>query len=139
MADIVLWHPRFFGVKPELVIKGGFIAWGNRGEGNASIPDCEPVHYGPAFGALGHAAARLSAFFVLQASLESGLERRLGSRRSLLPVRNVRGVAKRNMNRNSLNPEIQIDPRTAHVLVDGTEITSEAVTEVPLNRLYMLS
>ena len=139
MADIVLWHPRFFGVKPELVIKGGFIAWGNRGEGNASIPDCEPVHYGPAFGALGHAAARLSAFFVSQASLESGLERRLGSRRSLLPVRNVRGVAKRNMNRNSLNPEIQIDPRTAHVLVDGTEITSEAVTEVPLNRLYMLS
>ena len=138
MADIVLWHPRFFEVKPELVIKGGFITWGTRGEGNASIPDCEPVIYGPAFGALGHAAGRLSAFFVSQASLESGLQKRLGSRRTLLPLNNVRAVAKRNMDRNNLNPGIEIDPKTARVLVDGVEITSEAVTEVPLNRLYML-
>ena len=139
MADIVLWNPKFFGVKPEMVIKGGFPTWGTTGPGNASIPNCEPVQYGPSFGALGHAAPSLSAFFVSHASLESGIEKRLGSRRVFRPVKNVRNVSKRNMSRNSLNPEIEVDPKSARVMVDGTEITSEAVTEVPLNRLYMLS
>ena len=139
LADIVLWQPKFFGVKPETVIKGGFVTWVTTGEGNASIPLCEPVTYGPSFGAMGNAAGRLSAFFVSQASLESGIEKRLGSRRKFLPVKNVRSVAKRNMSRNSLNPEIEVDPKSARVTVDGAEITSEAVTEVPLNRLYMLA
>ena len=139
VADIVLWNPKFFGVKPEMVIKGGFPTWGITGGGNASIPNCEPVQYGPFFGALGHSAASLSAFFVSQASLDSGIEKRLGSRRMFRPVRNVRGVSKRNMSGNSLNPDIEVDPKSARVMVDGAEITSEAVTEVPLNRLYMLS
>ena len=139
LADIVLWDPRFFGVKPETVIKGGFVTWGTRGEGNASISNCEPVIYGPAFGALGHAAGRLSAFFVSQASVDNGLSKRLGSRRRLLPVKNVRSASKRKMVRNNLNPEIDINPRTSRVTVNGLEATSEAIREVPLNRLYVIT
>ena len=110
-----------------------------RGEGNASISNCEPVMYGPAFGALGHAAGRLSAFFVSQASVDNGLSKRLGSRRRLLPVRNVRSASKRKMVRNNLNPEIDINPRTSRVTVNGLEATSEAIREVPLNRLYVIT
>ena len=139
LADIVLWDPRFFGVKPETVIKGGFVTWGARGEGNASISNCEPVMYGPAFGALGHAAGRLSAFFVSQVSVDNGLSKRLGSRRRLLPVRNVRSASKRKMVRNNLNPEIDINPRTSRVTVNGLEATSEPIREVPLNRLYVIT
>ncbi len=139
MADIVLWQPRFFGVKPETVIKGGFTTWGANGEGNASIGHSEPVIYGPSFGAMGHAAGKLSAFFVSQASVDKGLEKQLGSRRQVLPVRNVRSASKRKMNRNSLNPDIDIDPQSSRVLVNGQEATSEAVTEVALNRLYVIT
>ena len=104
MADVVLWSPAFFGVKPDTVIKGGLVAWSPTGEGNASIRQSEPVTYGPSFGALGNSASRASAFFVSQASLESRLQRRLGTRRKLLPVKNVRTVTKQHMVRNSLNP-----------------------------------
>lgn len=139
MADIVLWDPRFFGVKPDIVFKGGFVAWGASGEGNASIPMCEPGIYGPAFGAMGHAGGRLGAFFVSQASLDRGLAKSLHSQRQLLPVRNVRSVSKRKMILNKLNPKIDIDPRTSRVIVDGVEAVSEAVREVPLNRLYVIT
>ena len=139
MADIVLWDPRFFGVKPNIVFKGGFVAWGARGEGNASIPMCEPGIYGPAFGAMGYAAGRLSAFFVSQASLDRGLAKSLHSHRQFLPVRNVRSASKRKMILNKLNPEIDIDPRTSQVIVDGKEAVSEPVREVPLNRLYVIT
>lgn len=139
MADIVLWDPRFFGVKPDVVFKGGFVAWGPSGEGNASISMCEPTVYGPAFGAMSPAAGRLSAFFVSQASLDNRLPRRLNTCRKLLPVRNVRSAAKRKMVLNTLNPTIDIDPRTSRVLVDGHEAVSEAVNEVPLNRLYLIT
>ena len=139
MADIVLWDPRFFGVKPDIVFKGGFVAWGARGEGNASIPMCEPGIYGPAFGAMGYAAGRLSAFFVSQASLDRGLAKSLHSHRQFLPVRNVRSASKRKMVLNKLNPEIDIDPRTSQVIVDGKEAVSEPVREVPLNRLYVIT
>ena len=139
MADIVLWHPAFFGVKPEMVIKGGAVTWTARGEGNASIPNCEPVIYGPSFGALGHSAAALSALFVSQASIDESLEKRLSTKRRLLPVKNVRQASKRHMYRNSLNPEIEVDLASSQVMVNGQAATSEEVTEVALNRRYMLT
>ncbi len=139
LADIVLWHPAFFGVKPEMVIKGGVPVWAAHGEGNATISGCEPVIYGPGFGGMGNASATLSAFFVSQASLDGGLQKRLGSRKRLLPVKNVRGVSKRDMLYNSLNPDIEVDVGNNQVRVTGQAVTSEAVKEVPLNRLYFLS
>ncbi len=139
VADIVLWDPRFFGVKPEVVFKAGFASWSVLGEGNGSIRSCEPVIYGPSFGGLGHAPARLSAFFVSQASMEEGLEGKLGSRRQLLPVKNVRGVSKRHMLHNSLSPDIGVNLDTYEVSVDGAIVTSEAVDQVALNRRYVLS
>ena len=139
MADVVLWSPAFFGVKPDAVIKAGQAAWSPTGEGNASIRQSEPVTYGPSFGALGNSAAAISAFFVSQSSLESGLRRRLGTRRKLLPVKGVRTVTKRNMVRNSLNPRIEVDLENRRISVDGRVVTSSPVSEVPLNRLYTLA
>ena len=139
LADIVLWSPGFFGVKPQTVIKSGVIVWTAMGEGNASVGNCEPVEYGRAWGGLGHAPAPLSYFFVSQASLDRGIEQRLGSRRRFLPVTGVRQVTKRDMVRNNVSPHIEVDLRDARVIVDGRPVTSEAVEEVPLNRLYVLS
>ena len=139
LADIVLWSPGFFGVKPQTVIKSGVIVWTAMGEGNASVPNCEPVEYGPAWGGLGHAPAPLCVFFVSQAAMDRGIEQRSGSRRQFLPVTGVRQVTKRDMVRNNANPDIEVDLRDSRVIVDGRPITSEAVQEVPLNRLYMLS
>ena len=139
LADIVLWSPGFFGVKPQTVIKSGVIVWTAVGEGNASVGNCEPVEYGPAWGGLGNSPAPLSYYFVSQASLDRGIEQRLGSRRKFLPVTGVRQVTKRDMMRNNISPHIEVDLRDSQVIVDGRPITSEAVEEVPLNRLYMLS
>ncbi len=139
MADVVLWSPAFFGVKPDMIIKGGLVAWSPSGEGNASIRQSEPVTYGPAFGALGNSASSSSAFFVSQASLESHLQRRLGTRRKLLPVKNVRTITKGNMLRNSLNPNIEVDLESRQISVDGSVVTSSPMSEVPLNRLYTLA
>ena len=139
LADIVLWSPGFFGVKPQTVIKSGVIVWTAMGEGNASVGNCEPVEYGPAWGGLGHSPAPLSYYFVSQASLDRGIEQRLGSRRKFLPVSGVRQVTKKDMVRNNANPHIEVNLRDSRVMVDGRPITSEAVEEVPLNRLYMLS
>ena len=139
MADIVLWRPEFFGVKPEMVIKGGFVTWSALGEGNATIRRCEPVIYGPSFGGLGNAAGSLSAFFVSQASADRRLKKALGTRRKVLPVRNVRTVTKRDMVRNAYNPDIDVDLVNKRVLIDGKAVSSSAVAEVPLNRLYLLA
>ena len=119
MADVVLWQSAFFGVKPEIVIKGGTFVWSPSGDGNASIRQSEPVIYGPAFGALGNSAAALSAFFVSRASLDSRLRKRLGTQRRLLPVKGIRTVTKRNMVRNGLNPDIQVDLESRRISVDG--------------------
>ncbi|MEE9247992.1 MAG: urease subunit alpha [Dehalococcoidia bacterium] len=139
MADVVLWRREFFGIKPEMVIKGGFPAWVVSGEGNASIGNCEPVTYGPSFGGLGNAAPALSAFFVSKASLEAGLPRRLNSRKKLLAVRNIRKVSKRHMILNTHNARVEFDLSSNQVLVEGEPATSEAVAELPLNRLYVLT
>ena len=129
MADIVLWRPEFFGIKPELVIKGGFTAWGPLGEGNASVGGSEPVAYGPQFGGSGEAPPSLSALFVSGASLELGLPQRLRSARRLLAVRGVRGVRREHMVRNRRSPEVRVDTRERVVTVDGEAVTSEAVAE----------
>jgi urease subunit alpha len=139
MADVVLWNPAFFGIKPDTVIKGGIMTWSPTGEGNATIRQSEPVIYGPSFGALGNSPSRLSAFFVSQASLELNLKKQLRTMRKLLPVKEVRTVTKRCMVRNSLNPAIEVDIENKQVRVDGEVVTSNAVTEVPLNRLYNLA
>ncbi|MEB3358470.1 MAG: urease subunit alpha, partial [Synechococcales bacterium] len=136
MADIVLWQPGFFGVKPELVIKSGFIAWSPMGESNASLMTCEPILYRPQWSSFGSAAAVTSACFVTQAALEKGLPDRLGLRKPLLPVKDTRSLSKRDMLHNDVCPDIDVDPDTFQVRVNGELATCEPVSTVPLGRLY---
>lgn len=138
IADIVLWHPGFFGVKPELVIKGGYQAWGALGEGNASISRSEPVLYAPHWGGAGIAAARLSANFVSRAAAEGDFARRVSTRRRTLAVEGTRRVTKRDMLFNQANPKIAIDPATAEIAIDGRPLPSIPTDELPLNRRYVL-
>jgi urease subunit alpha len=137
MADIVLWDPRFFGVKPELVIKGGFPAWGALGEGNASIPQSEPVRYGPHWGGAGVAAASVSANF-LSAAAAPEFGRRVPTRRRPIAVAGTRRVAKQDMLYNRANPTIQVDPATAAVTIDGQPLPGLPSDDLPLNRRYLL-
>jgi urease subunit alpha len=138
VADIVLWRPEFFGVKPELVIKGGYFAWGALGEGNASIPQSEPIVYGPHWGAGGLAAASLSANFISAAAAGGDFRRRVRSRRRALPVAGTRRVRKAHMLYNQANPRIEIDPRTVEVRIEGAPLPPLPDDDVPLNRRYFL-
>ncbi|MGB3293426.1 MAG: urease subunit alpha [Phormidesmis sp.] len=137
MADIVLWQPGFFGIKPELVIKQGFIAWSPMGESNASLMTCEPILYRPQWGSFGSAPAATSACFVTQLALERGLADRLGLQKELLPVKNTRQLSKADMLHNDVCPEIEVDPDTFQVRVNGDLATCEPVDKVPLGRLYI--
>lgn len=138
MADIVLWHPAFFGVKPDLVLKGGLPAWGALGEGNATIGRCEPVLYAAHWGGMGLAAASVSATFVSRAAAEGGIGRHLGTRRRIIPVQGTRRVSKRDMRYNQACPVVEIDPATAEVRIDGRPLPQLPATELPLNRRYLL-
>jgi len=138
MADVVLWRPAFFGIKPELVVKGGFIAWGAMGDSAASLMTCEPIAMRPQWGAFGRAAPALSANFVCGASIGQGLEERLGLRKPLLAARGTRGLGKSRMLRNDACPAITVNPQTFEVFIDGKVIDCPPVSTVPLNRLYML-
>jgi urease subunit alpha len=138
LADIVLWRPEFFGVKPELVIKGGVAAWGALGEGNASIPQSQPLRYEGHWGAGGLAAASLSVNFVSAAAAAGDFRRRVRSRRRALPVVGTRRVAKRHMVGNQANPRIEIDPGTAEVRIDGEPLPALPDQDLPLNRRYFL-
>lgn len=137
LADIVLWRPEFFGVKPELTIKGGYPAWGAVGDGNASIAQSQPVQYAAHWGGHGRAAASLSANFV-SAAAAPALARRLGTRRRALAVAGTRTVTKRDMLYNQANPRIEIDPRTAEVAIDGRPLPPLPADDLPLNRRYFL-
>ncbi len=137
MADIVLWQPGFFGIKPELVIKQGFIAWSPMGESNASLMTCEPILYRPQWGSFGSAPAATSACFVTQLALERGLADRLGLQKELLPVKDTRQLSKADMLHNDVCPEIEVDPDTFQVRVNGDLATCEPVDKVPLGRLYI--
>jgi len=138
IADIVLWRPEFFGVKPELVLKGGYVAWGALGEGNASIPQSEPLVYGPHWGGHGRAAASLSANFVSAAAAAGDFRRQVGGRRRAIAVAGTRQVAKRHMLYNQANPRIEIDPRTVEIRIDGQLLPDLPGDDLPLNRRYFL-
>jgi len=138
LADMVIWQPGLFGVKPDLVIKGGMPAWGVLGDGNAVTERCQPLVYGPLYGALGNANAALSASFVSRAALESGSARRARSARMLLAVQGARSIRKGDMLGNGLTPNIRVDPITHVVSIDGVPLHCEPADRVPLNRLYLL-
>ncbi len=138
LADIVVWRPAFFGIKPELVIKGGFIAWGAMGDSAASLMTCEPVMLRPQWGAFGRAAPALSACFVHPTAIEDGLAARLGLTKHLLPAQGTRGLTKADMVHNAACPNIRVDPQTFEVFADGVLATCAPVSELPLARRYML-
>lgn len=138
MADIVVWRPAFFGIKPELVIKGGFIAWGAMGDSAASLMTCEPMLMRPQWGAFGLAKQGLSACFVHPLAIEGGLQESLGLRKSLLPARGTRTLTKADMLWNDLCPEIRVDPQTFEVFVNGELATCEPARTLPLAQRYML-
>jgi urease subunit alpha len=137
MADMVVWSPAFFGVKPDIIIKGGLIVAALMGDPNASIPTPEPVRYRPMFGALGLAQNALAATFVSRASLEGG-KLPPALRRSLLPVRHTRDVSKRSMILNDALPNIEIDPERYTVTVDGERIVPNPASRLPLTQRYFL-
>jgi len=138
MADIVVWTPQFFGIKPKLIIKGGFIAYALMGDPNASIPTTEPIYYRPMFGALGKAKTATSATFTSQIALDNGLEEKLKIEKKLLAVKNCRNIGKKDMVYNDVTPKIEIDPETYQVKVDGEVATVDPAKEVSLARLYSL-
>ncbi|MGQ0546798.1 MAG: urease subunit alpha [Betaproteobacteria bacterium] len=137
LADIVLWKPALFGVKPFLVMKGGMIAAAAMGDPNASIPTPQPVHYRPQFGAFGK-ALKTSVTFVSKASLESKELGALGLQRPLIPVENTRGIGKKDMVHNDLRPKIEVDPETYEVRADGELLVCEPASVLPMAQRYFL-
>ena len=130
--------PQFFGVKPKLIVKGGFIAYSLMGDPNASIPTTEPIYYRPMFGALGKAKKTTSVTFTSQLALDSGLENKIKIEKKLLAVKNCRNIGKKDMVHNDATPKIEIDPETYKVKVDGEIATVDPATNVSLGRLYSL-
>jgi urease subunit alpha len=137
LADLVVWKPAFFGVKPSLVLKGGMIATAAMGDPNASIPTPQPVHYRPMFGSYG-AALNTSVTFVSQAALGNEALLRLGLRKPLVAVRNTRGVTKRDMVWNDAMPRIDVDPETYAVHADGELLVCEPASVLPMAQRYFL-
>jgi urease subunit alpha len=139
LADLVLWSPAFFGVKPDLVIKGGAIAAAPMGDPNASIPTPQPVHYRPMFGAFGRARTSTSLTFVSGAALAGGLRERLGVQKELIAVENVRaGIGKKDMVLNDATPVIEVDPETYDVRADGELLVCEPAEVLPMAQRYFL-
>jgi urease subunit alpha len=138
LADLVLWKPAFFGVKPEMIVKGGFIAWSVMGDANASIPTPQPVLYRPMFGSFGGATAATSITFISQAAFAAGLPQRLGLKKMAAAVRNCRSIGKKDMVHNDAMPKIQVDAETYEVRVDGELIGCEPARVLPLAQRYFL-
>lgn len=138
MADLVLWQPALFGAKPEMIIKGGSILHARMGDANASIPTPEPVLYRDMFGAMGKALGSSCATFVSQAAHDDDIAGRLGLERQVLPVRHCRGIGKKDLKFNDIIADIQVNPETFQVSVDGEPIHSEPVAELPLAQRYFL-
>ena len=138
LADIVLWNPAFFAVKPAMIIKGGMIVAAPMGDPNASIPTPQPVHYRPMFGALGGARAATSVSFVSQAGLESGMAERLKLTKALVAVKGTRSIRKRDLVLNDYQPKIEVDSQTYEVRADGMLLTCEPATVLPLAQRYFL-
>jgi len=137
-ADLVVWKPALFGVKPSLILKGGMIAAAAMGDPNASIPTPQPVHYRPMFGAYGSAMDNTCLTFVSQASVDLGVPEKLGLKRRVEAVRNTRKISKADMVHNSGTPNIEVDPQTYEVRADGVLLTCEPATELPMAQRYFL-
>ena len=137
-ADIVIWKPAFFGIKPSVILKGGFIAMAAMGDPNAYIPTPQPVHYRPMFGAFGGALARGSLTFVSQAGLAAGIGERFGLHKTLSAVKNIRQVGKRHMIHNDYAPRMEVDAQTYSVRADGQLLTCEPAVSLPMTQRYFL-
>ncbi len=137
-ADLVVWKPAFFGIKPSIILKGGFIAMAAMGDPNASIPTPQPVHYRPMFGAFGGAVAKGSLTFVSQAGLAAGIKERFGLAKTLSAVKNIRGMRKQHMIHNDYLPKMEVDAQTYLVRADGQLLTCEPATSLPMTQRYFL-
>jgi len=138
LADLVLWKPAFFGVKPSLILKSGVIAAAAMGDPNASIPTPQPVHYRPMFGAYGASLSRGSVTFVSQAALENDIGRSLGLRKTVMAVMDTRNVGKKDMRLNDYRPVIEVDPQNYQVRADGQLLTCEPAVSLPMAQRYFL-
>ncbi len=138
LADLVLWKPAFFGIKPSLIIKGGMIAAAPMGDPNASIPTPQPVHYRMMFGGFGSVPAHTSLTFTSAAALQTDLEQKLGLQRNLVACRNTRNIQKKDMLLNFWTPKIEVDPQTYEVRADGKLLTCDPADVLPLAQLYSL-
>jgi urease subunit alpha len=137
-ADLVIWKPAFFGVKPAAILKGGFITMAAMGDPNASIPTPQPVHYRPMFGSYGGALARGSLTFVSQAGLAAGIGQKYGLQKTLSAVKGIRGVGKRHMIHNDYAPKMEVDAQTYAVRADGLLLTCEPAVSLPMTQRYFL-
>lgn len=138
IADLVLWNPAFFGAKPDIVIKGGAVILSKMGDSNASIPTCQPVYYRNMFAFYGKAKHLTCATFLSQAAIEQKIPEKLGLEKMCLPVKNCRGIGKRDMKFNDALPKIDVDPETYKVTADGEAIVSEAASSLPLAQRYFM-
>jgi urease subunit alpha len=138
LADLVIWKPAFFGVKPELVLKGGLIAVAAMGDPNASIPTPQPVRYRPMFAAYGAAVSSTSLTFLSRAAAEDGVAARLGLRKGTATVRGCRGLTKAAMVNNSYLPRMEVDAETYEVRADGQALTCEPARVLPMAQRYFL-
>ncbi|WP_026575083.1 urease subunit alpha [Bacillus sp. UNC438CL73TsuS30] len=138
IADLVIWSPAFFGVKPELVLKSGFIVHGMMGDANASIPTPQPVISRPMYASIGKALSKSSITFVSQAAYEGKVHEKLGLEKMILPVKGIRKLTKKDMKLNSETPELSVDPQTYEVRVNGELITCDPVDKVPMAQRYFL-
>ena len=138
LADIVIWSPQFFGVKPKLIIKGGMIAYSIMGDPNASIPTTEPVLYRPMFGAYGQAKYSTSLMFTSQLAIDKNIEREINVKKKLVPVKNCRAIGKKDMLHNDLTPKIEVNPETYEVKVDDKIATTDPTQITSMARLYNL-
>ncbi len=138
LADLVLWSPAFFGVKPDFVIKGGMVAAAPMGDPNASIPTPQPVHYRPMFGAFGKAVTASSLVFVSKAAVRARLGDKLGVGKKLVAVENTRKIGKKSMIHNGATPDIQIDAETYEVRADGELLTCAPAEVLPMAQRYFL-
>jgi urease subunit alpha len=138
LADLVLWKPAYFGIRPELVLKGGFVAWGQMGDPGASIPTPQPSYMRPMFGAMGRAVGATSLAFVSQRALAEGTTAGLGLRKTLSAVRVCRGIGKKDMRLNDALPRIEVDPETYEVRVDGVLLRCDPAAVVALGQRYSL-
>jgi urease subunit alpha len=138
IADLVLWHPAFFGVKPEMVIKGGFIAWSQMGDANASIPTPQPVYMRPMFGSYGGAIANTSFTFMSQIGIERGIPSQLGLKKQVFAVKGTRNISKLDMKLNDALPHMEVDSETYEVRADGELLTCEPASVLPMAQRYFL-